>query len=420
MSNDHRDLEARIHAFICQEVTFDDPPRTFTPHPLWARLKALGTQLWLDTGSLEASAALWTPEFEALTTNNTLLNAEVQSGQYDDLIRRARGVLAPFGLDEQGLVLEIAFILNAVHGLRLVKRYGALVSVEEHTDLADDLERAVRYGERYYAICPERFIVKLPFTAAGVLATRRLAAKGIRVNHTLNFSARQNYVIARVAKPAYVNVFLGRLNAFVIDNALGSGDNVGEKAVMASQTVLRAFRAAGVSPTRQIGASLRSGEQIRDLAGLDVLTMPPKSAEQFLALGLEPGALRSRVADDFAPGIRADVDWEATGLNTLWDVNPEIVTAVAALESEDMDRMTAAELVDHFHDHDASDFFVSWSPEEVAISAAEGKIPKLAHWQQLLASGAIGLDALMNLAGLNAFIADQRAMDARVRANLKG
>ena len=39
----------------------------------------LGSELWLDTGDIEAAAEPWTEEFTALTTNNTLLNAEVQS-----------------------------------------------------------------------------------------------------------------------------------------------------------------------------------------------------------------------------------------------------------------------------------------------------------------------------------------------------
>jgi len=75
-------------------------------------------------------------------------------------------------LTEQEFMLEITFILNATHGLRLVERFDACVSVEEHTDLATDVDRAVEYARRYYAICPERFYVKIPFTPAGLLATR--------------------------------------------------------------------------------------------------------------------------------------------------------------------------------------------------------------------------------------------------------
>jgi len=57
-------------------------PRPPAPSsPVWAQVRATGTRLWLDTGDIAAANALWTAEFEALTTNNTLLNAEVQKGQ---------------------------------------------------------------------------------------------------------------------------------------------------------------------------------------------------------------------------------------------------------------------------------------------------------------------------------------------------
>ena len=114
-------------------------------------------------------------------------------------------------------MLELAFILNARHGLRLVEQFDAYVSVEEHTALANDVETAVEVARRYHEICPERFIVKIPFTPAGLLATRRLSDEGIAINHTLGFSARQKYVIARVGRPAYVNVFMGRLGSFVFE-----------------------------------------------------------------------------------------------------------------------------------------------------------------------------------------------------------
>ncbi|HEX3134885.1 MAG TPA: hypothetical protein VHX44_15065, partial [Planctomycetota bacterium] len=85
-------------------------------HPLWAALRKVGSELWLDTGDIEAASPLYTSEFTALTTNNTLLNKEVQKGTYDELVRKLAVELKD--LDEQTRVIEIAFILNARHGLR--------------------------------------------------------------------------------------------------------------------------------------------------------------------------------------------------------------------------------------------------------------------------------------------------------------
>ncbi len=415
-SSGRTSLPDRVRDFVLEGFTpqFGRRKGAFPSHPVWKRMRELGSELWLDTGSLEESGELWTEEFAALTTNNTLLNREVQKGTYDELIPEAAELLAESGdMSERERILEIAFILNARHGLKLVGEYDAKVSVEEHTDLAGDVEAAVAYGRRYHAICPERFIVKVPLTPAGLLATRRLAAEGIAVNHTLGFSARQNYVASRIAGPAYVNVFAGRLNSFVADNDLGDGTLVGEKATLASQAAVRALREAGL-PTRQIGASIRSGQQVRDLAGVDVLTIPPKAAAGLLELGVAPEKLTDRTCLQVSPGIRGDVDAEAAGLNTLWDVGGDVVACCDALDREDLDALTPGDLVAFFGDHGCGDLLVAWSDDQVAASTAEGKIPRLDAWRDELAGRGIGLDALMNLAGLCSFRQDQKAMDDRV------
>ena len=239
-------------------------------HPVWSRLNEVGTELWLDTGDLDDAERLWSAEFTALTTNNTLLSKEVGKGIYDPLIQSAVAdlrALAP-ELDDETLVGEVGILRNAHHGLRLVEKFGCRVSVELHTDLAHDLAAALCVARRLHAACPSHFIVKVPLTPTGILVARRLVNEGIPVNFTLEFSARQNYVVARLANPDYVNVFLGRLNAFVADHALGDGRMVGEKAALASQRALLELRQHG-GQTRQIAASLRESEQVLALAGLE-------------------------------------------------------------------------------------------------------------------------------------------------------
>ena len=414
MSTTH--LHDRIADFTRKDFRphFGELAGSFGTNRNWRRMRALGSELWLDTGNITSVSHLWTDEFTALTTNNTLLNKEIQSGAYDALVPEAAGALAEADLTERERLLELAFILNAYHGLRLVEKFDALVSVEEHTDLAHDVDAAVATAKRYHAICPERFIVKIPFTPAGLLATRRLSADGVPVNHTLGFSARQNYVIARIAKPQFVNVFMGRLGAFTADNELGDGKGVGERATIASQRVVRELREAGQTPARQIAASIRNGRQVADCAGVDVLTIPPKSAKDFLYPGYEDDQLTDRTGFDFQPTFAAGVDPSAIGFDTLWDVDDAVVACVDALENEDLDAMSPADLVSFFASHGCGDVLPAWSAEQIATSAAEGKIPKLDNWREALAGKAIGLDALMNLAGLLSFAADQKSMDDRV------
>ena len=165
-------LESSVQAFAREGFAhqFGKPAVAVKDDPEWRKVRDTGTRLWLDTGDIDEAGKLWNSSFDALTTNNTLLNKEIQKGIYDDLVAKAARVVldASPKIGEQDLILEIAFILNAHHALRLVDRFDANVSVELHTDLAGDVERTVAYGKRYFAICPERFYVKVPLTPAGL------------------------------------------------------------------------------------------------------------------------------------------------------------------------------------------------------------------------------------------------------------
>jgi transaldolase len=375
------------------------------PAPFWSGLAATGSRLWLDTGDLAAAEALWAADFSGLTTNNTLLNAEVQKGAYDDFIPRVAKTL-PKG-DERAAVLEIAFALNARHGLRLVQRFGARVSVELHTDLADDVERSLAYAMRYHAICPDRFIIKLPFTAAGLIAARELGLRKVPVNFTLGFSARHNHLATAFARPSFVNVFLGRLNAYVKDNQLGDGAMVGEKSLLASQRAVRALD-AGQGRTKQIAASLRSAPQVRDLAGCDVFTMPTKVAAD--ATKELDGKWIDRAGEDYRVVITGDA--ASTRSETLWDISAE--------ERRFADDLAArpprapAELLERARAAGCGDLFPVLSAAERERIAKDGKIPKHAAWAARVRARELAIDTLLNLAGLASFSADQAALDQRI------
>jgi len=382
------------------------------PHedPFWKALKSAGTELWLDTGDIDEAAKIWTREMSALTTNNTLLNAEVQKGIYDDFIAEANKVLSDLSIDER--VLEIAFILNARHGLRLVQKFGGLVSVELHTDLADDLDATVHYGLRYNEICPDHFIVKVPLTATGLLGARKLRERGVPINFTLEFSARQNALVTMVAKPSYCNVFLGRLNSYVAGNDLGDGNYVGEKATIASQNIVHTLGAANKEPTKQIAASLRSAEQLGHLAGIDVFTMPTKVAHE----GHEhlPPEFSSKTDERYtvtlAPGVKA----EDVRIDKLWDVPQEVLDLGRSL-NENTPR-DGEELVVRARQMGCADMFPDLSDEDYNYLSSEGKIPKHSRWASRIKSGKLAIDTLLNIAGLASFAADQAELDSRVRS----
>jgi transaldolase len=414
-------LDKEVRAWVLQgfEPAYGKRAADFAADARWQAVRAAGTELWLDTGDMQGIQKQWTREFSALTTNNTLLNKEVQRGQYDDLVRRTAAKLRQLspGITADELVLEIAFVLNAYHGLRLVEKFDAYVSVEEHTDLADEVDLAVLYGRRFFAICPQRFFVKLPLTPAGLLGMRKLGQAGVPVNFTLGFSARHNYLAARFGNPAYVNVFLGRLNSFVADSKLGTGDGVGEKATMASQEAVAALRKEANTRTKQIAASMRNGEQVWSLAGVDVMTIPLAAAAEYHDSTQPPVAGRGTASEKIIPGVDARA-LQALHFEHLWDVPPALRNAVDRLLREDLDRMTPAQLVAFMRREGFTDLFPEYTPEDLEAIRAHGKIPKLDDWRARIEAGKAGIDALFNTSGLQSFGLDQKALDDRVRGLL--
>ncbi len=397
-------LSEKIKSFITEGV--DESPVDARPDSFWKNLKAVGTELWLDTGDMEEAERIWTAEMTALTTNNTLVNKEIQKGIYDEFIAGAKEIVKP--LPPQQQIIEIAFILNARHGLRLAKKFGGFVSVELHTDAAHDMEATVDYGMRYFEICPDQFIVKVPYTASGLLAAKKLRERGVKINFTLEFSARQNVMVAAITQPNYLNVFLGRIGAYISDNGLGDGSGAGERAVLASQKWVNELTRDNAEPTKLIAASLRNYQQLDDLAGVDVFTMPTKVASE----GKEKlsGNFRSRLVEIYPVGIHTEA--AAYFPEKIWDVTEKELEL-----AKDLARncpQNGNELIDRVHRAGCSDMFPYLSDKDLNHISADGKIPKHERWAERIAGGELAIDTLLNLAGLASFASDQGRLDERI------
>lgn len=414
-------LHRNIHDFVVDglgETPANMNKGEVLPAGAWQEVRRCGTHLWLDTGDIEAAREIWDPDFEALTTNNTLLNKEIQKGTYDDLIREAEQFLRKQDaeLSPSDLLMEINFILNARHGLRLARIFDANVSVELHTDLANDVERSVEYGRRFHAVCPERFFIKIPFTPAGLIAARRLGKEKIPVNLTLGFSVRQNVFATRFAQPAFVNVFLGRLNAFAEQSGLATGENVGEKTVRATQKAVSDLRQSGRAFTLLIAASMRSGSQVASLIGTDVMTMPISVVKDYAAHPDPEPVVRLR--EDLHIPMNSGFTTADFNGATLWEISEPFRVATAELLSGDPDALTPEDLTTHFVKAGCGDFFPAWTVDEMETVMHDGKIPSFKTWGPRLQSHELGLDALMNVSALCAFVADQQELDERIRAQI--
>lgn len=395
----------KIHEFILKGL--NETPFDANPDPFWQNLRNTGTELWLDTGDIEEAEKIWTAEMTALTTNNTLLNKEIQKGIYDSYIREAREIVKELPLEDQ--IIEIAFILNARHGLRLTKIFGGSVSVELHTNIANDYNAIVEYGKRYFDISPEHFLVKVPYTATGLLGARKLRQLGVRINLTLEFSARQNVMVAAISQPNYLNVFLGRLGAYVKDNNLGDASGVGEKAVLSSQKWVKELTKENREPSKLIAASLRNAKQLENLAGVNVFTMPVKVAEEG----------KSKLSGKFVSALnnsyQVNLYDSARGMHIekLWEVTPEEFALAKALAANLP--KSGDELIRRVRNAGYGDMFPALSEEDYRNVSEDGKIPRHERWARRISNGELAVDTLLNLAGLASFASDQGQLDERIK-----
>ena len=400
------DLNTRISDFVWKNLS--EKHVTGKKDPFWESLRNTGTELWLDTGDIEEAEASWSAEMSALTTNNSLLNNEIQKGSYDVFISESKSIVRD--LPQEDRVKEIAFILNARHGLRLALKFGGYVSVELHTDIAHDIKAIQYYGKRLHEICPEQFIVKVPYTAEGLIGARLLRDSGVKINFTLEFSARENVLVTKVARPDYVNVFLGRIGAFMINNKLGDGSGAGEMAVISSQNWVTGLSSENPWQTKLIAASLRSYNQIELLAGTDVFTMPPKVA----ASGHKElsGKFTSRMHENYDVSIYDSAN-EAY-IEKFWKVDNKVLNLAERLTS----RMPVSglELIHTAYEEGCEDMFPSLTKEEKSFLASDGKIPVFSRWDKKISQGKIAPDTLLTLAGLASFSADQELLDQRIKS----
>ncbi len=399
------DLSTRISDFVWKNL--NEKHVTGKKDPFWEALRNTGTELWLDTGDMEEAESNWSAEMSALTTNNTLLNNEIQKGIYDIFISEAKSIVRELPQEER--VKEIAFILNARHGLRLAQKFGGYVSVELHTDTAHDIKAILSYGKRFHDICPEQFIVKVPYTAEGLIGARLLKDMGVKINFTLEFSARENVLVTRVARPDYLNVFLGRVGAYMINNKLGDGSGAGEMAVIASQNWVTGLSAENPWQTKLIAASLRNHSQLELLAGTDVYTMPPKVA----AAGHKElsGKFTARTHENYEVSMFESA--RNAHIEKFWEVDNKVLHLAERLAAKVP--ASGSELIHIAHEEGCEDMFPSLTKEEKGFIASDGKIPVHSRWEKKISEGKIAPDTLLTLAGLASFTADQRELDQRIR-----
>ena len=143
-------------------------------------------------------------------------------------------------------------------GLEGYEKFPVSVEIDPHLE---DTEEMVKMARRISSIC-ENFVIKIPCTANGITAARRLEKEGIRTNVTLVFSAAQAILPAKNGS-LFVSPFIGWKEAN------------GEDCRQYIQDIVDIYMNYGwYGKTQIICAAVRTPKQIVDCAaaGADIVT----------------------------------------------------------------------------------------------------------------------------------------------------
>jgi transaldolase len=135
--------------------------------------------------------------------------------------------------------------------------------------VATEPEDMIAEGRALAGLHPH-VVVKVPFSEAGLTATRELTSEGIPVNMTLVFSAAQALLTAE-AGARYVSCFMGRVDDISVDSTAVLGE------------IVDALR-HGETEAQVLAASLRNPMHavIAAKLGCQVATVPGKVLRQML------------------------------------------------------------------------------------------------------------------------------------------
>src|ERR1700742_1648956 len=222
------------------------------------------------------------------TTNPSLIAAAAQMPEYSDIVdgtlKDARTQLGE-SADEKK-VANLAFKQLAVEfGKRILQIVPGRVSTEVDARLSYDTQKSIETAHEIIAsyekagISRERVLIKLASTWEGVQAAEQLEKEGIHCNMTLLFGLHQAVAYAE-AKVTLISPFVGRILDWYKENEPSrNNDGPNDPGVQSVTGIYHYYKKFGYK-TVVMGASFRNSEEIKDLAGCDLLTIAPKLLEE--------------------------------------------------------------------------------------------------------------------------------------------
>ena len=241
------------------------------------QLRSLTTVV-ADTGDIAAIQQLQPTE---ATTNPSLILQASQLPQYQPLLLDACRA-------HPDSIAAISEQVTVNFGAEILKHIPGRVSTEIDARLSFDCAASVAKAHsiiaRYAAkgIDKSRVLIKLAATWPGIQAAAELEQQGIACNLTLVFSLAQAKACAD-AKVTLISPFVGRiLDWYKKQQPAADFSGALDPGVQSVRQIYQHYKSHGIG-TVVMGASFRNIDQIRQLAGCDLLTIAPDLLNQLQA-----------------------------------------------------------------------------------------------------------------------------------------
>ena len=265
-----------------------------------------------DTGDLDSIKKFQPRD---ATTNPSLILAAAKNPDYvkliDEALDNSKRSL-PDGFSENELIQEAIDQVSVFFGKEILKIISGRVSTEVDARLSFDTEATVKKAKKLinlyknFGIDKERILIKIAATWEGIKAAEILEKDGIKCNLTLLFNFCQAVACAN-ANITLISPFVGRiLDWYKAKTGKSNFSGSEDPGVISVTKIYNYFKEKGFK-TEVMGASFRNIDEIKELAGCDLLTIAPKFLDE---LNKEEGELIKKLDENIQFNTSIDYKFE--------------------------------------------------------------------------------------------------------------
>ena len=246
---------------------------------------SLMTVVVADTGDIDAIRKFKPRD---ATTNPSLILAAAKNPNYIKLIDQSlenSNKLFSSKFSKKDVITEAIDQVSVTFGKEILKIISGRVSTEVDARLSFDTQATVEKARKIinlyeeHGISKDRVLIKIASTWEGIKAAEILEKEGIKCNLTLLFNFCQAVACAN-ANVTLISPFVGRILDWHKAKT-GKTDYSGKEdpGVISVTKIFNYFKEKGFS-TEIMGASFRNVDEIKELAGCDLLTISPKLLDE--------------------------------------------------------------------------------------------------------------------------------------------